>query len=401
MRKPLPRPTALFSAAGMKSAEAAVLEETTTAITLDTSGLRLEEASDSTTIGSDCGDIERQASEPRTLSGASGRFLAAELSKWIQGRRNSSAADSDGGDFSPKDECRFAWERAEWEVHRWWDKPVAPAFNFVYDVLQLSSGRDKFCALMQGYAKFASEVFAEPDSERHWMYRGVEDSLSDGRKIFRLFKEFREVYKMRRGCHRMWQGFDEQGIMSIPAACGCLDVLGHTCSFFYYLFDNLLWAASVGLVRTPSEWQRTMWQGGRRNGPVVSFFGGASSIKQMKNYASIWRLMFAVTANALLLSKALPACAAVRRGRFQGPDDPRLFHTLELVGMAASFRILLSKLKYAKTKSHAHLGLLAIVAALCGIYSNWRKVVRKQCGSKPFVPSVERRQLRLSPGKKT
>merc|ERR1712187_747362 len=111
-----------------------------------------------------------------------------------------------------------------------------------------------------------------------------------------------------------------------------------------------------------------------------------------KNFASIWRLVFAFVANVLLLGKALPECSAAG-GHFQGLDDPRLFHTLELLGMTASFRVLLSKLKFAKIKSHSRLGLLAMVAAACGIWSNWRKVVRKKCGSKPFIPAVQRRRI--------
>ena len=36
----------------------------------------------------------------------------------------------------------------------------------------------------------------------------------------------------------------------------------------------------------------------------------------------------------------------------EGPDDARLFHTLEIIGMLASYRVLLSKLKIWKA-SHA------------------------------------------------
>eukprot|EP00438_Fugacium_kawagutii_P033741 Skav209657 [mRNA] locus=scaffold2126:100318:102479:+ [translate_table: standard] len=65
-------------------------------------------------------------------------------------------------------------------------------------------------------------------------------------------------------------------------------------------------------------------------------------------------------------------------------EDARLFHTLEIIGMLASYRVLLSKLHIMKA-SHARLGLLAMLAAACGIWSNWRKVRRKNCGTKTFV----------------
>mmetsp|Transcript_14119 Transcript_14119/g.29552 ORF Transcript_14119/g.29552 Transcript_14119/m.29552 type:complete len:387 (+) Transcript_14119:68-1228(+) len=323
-----------------------------------------------------------------TISGASGKFLSEELQKWLPTRAKESYSTA-----SP----RKLLEWCELGVVECYDRPFSAIFNFIYDVLQFSSGRDKLCALMQGYAKFASAALSAPDSERHWMYRGIEDSISDGRKIFRLFKEFREVYKVRRGLNRLMEGISEgAGLRSIPAACGALDVLGHSASFFYYLFDNVLWAASVGLIRSKEvpRWQKKMWQGLRKNGQVLRFLGGVARVKRRKNLASIWRIIFACSANALLLKKALQT-SRLQGGVFQGPDDPRLFHTLELVGMAASFRVLLSKLGYVKL-SHSRSGLLAMIAAVCGIWVNWRKVRRKKCGTKWFVNDVERRRKAIS-----
>lgn len=317
----------------------------------------------------------------RTLSGATGKFLAEELSKWMKVHRPRKHSGAQN-----------AWEHLELGVKTYYDRPFGIFFNFIYDILQLSSGRDKLCALMQGYAKFASAVLSEPNSERHWMYRGVEDSLSDGRKFFRLFKEFREVYKVRRGFHRLQEGIAGTGLKSVPSVCGCLDICAHVSAFFFCLFDNLLWAASIGIVRSKEvpKLQRKMWQGFRSNGPVLRALGGVASVKRKKNYASIWRLVFAMVANGLLLHKAIEQCWTTGGG-FQGPDDPRLFHTLELVGMAASFRILFSKLGYSQI-SHSRSGLLSMLAAACGIWSNWRKVRRKNFGTKTFITTVERRK---------
>ena len=65
-----------------------------------------------------------------------------------------------------------------------YDKTGFPLlFNFFYDILQLSSGRDKVCAFIQNGAKFASEALARTDSEFYYICRGTEDSLSDGRKV--------------------------------------------------------------------------------------------------------------------------------------------------------------------------------------------------------------------------
>lgn len=261
-------------------------------------------------------------------------------------------------------------------------------FSFFYDVLQMSSGRDKLCAFFQNLAQFASAALVEKDSERYWVFRGLEDSLSDGRKVFRLFKEQREVYKIRRGLDRLDAGIKGSGACSSAALCGSFDVLAHVASFWYYLFDNMLWCASVGILRTKKvpKWQRGIWEGMRRNGAVVSFFGGVSGIKRAKNLASIWRLVFALGGNTILLWQAWKA----RRpgsGWFTGAEDPVLNFGLELLGMLASFRVLASKLGL-RHSSHANLAVLGMLAAACGMWRNLRKVRRKNCGSKRFSISA-------------
>ncbi|CAE8604240.1 unnamed protein product, partial [Polarella glacialis] len=110
---------------------------------------------------------------PITLSGASGEFLAQELAKWTKSRSLPASRLSE----------RFV-ENWELRIASVYDGPFGSFFNFIYDVLQFSSGRDKSCALLQGYAKFASAVLSQTGSESNLMYRGIEDSLSDGRKIF-------------------------------------------------------------------------------------------------------------------------------------------------------------------------------------------------------------------------
>lgn len=348
-----------------------------------------------TTLSTTASETDLQEQTQRTtatISGASGKHLAEELKRWMDNRSKLIKRDSERLDLA-----RNTWEKVELRIAAYYDAgPLSAFINFLYDILQLSSGRDKFCALLQGYSKMASSFYSK-DSERYFMYRGIEESMSDGRKIFRLFKEFREVYKVRRGFHRMQEGIAGHGITSPAAICGTLDVMGHIASFFYYLYDNILWAASVGLFRTKEipRWQVGMWKGFRRNGKVIESLGGVASIKWRKDSASIWRLNFAITANVLLLIDAIRQCKGKEGGQFQGPDDPRLFHSLELVGMFSSYRILLGKLGFVKLKSHATSGMLAMVAALCGIWSNWRKVRRKNCGTKPFVTVVEQREKLL------
>ena len=68
-------------------------------------------------------------------------------------------------------------EHVELQVKTYYDNLFGSFFNFIYDLLQFSSGRDKFCCILQNFAKIASARFAVVDSERYWMYRGIEDPL--------------------------------------------------------------------------------------------------------------------------------------------------------------------------------------------------------------------------------
>lgn len=289
-----------------------------------------------------------------------------------------------------------------------YDMYQAPVFNFFYDILQLSSGRDKVVAFIQNFAKYSSDALCVEDSERYWICRGVEENLSDSRKVFRFLKWLREVYKVRRGLNRADQGLKQSGAMSIDFTCGVMDVLGHTCSFFYFLLDNLLWATSVGVLRSkgvPEAIQRLPWYNSnvpRRNGWVVASLGGVTNIKRLKNRSSLYRLFFALTANILLLHKAWRSRALARRDRLAGApvdaaneqqgsslDNPLLFHSLEVLGMLCNGRVLLSKLGFSGWgATHAYMGALGMFAASQGVWRNWRKVVQKKCGSKFFTRSV-------------
>jgi len=313
--------------------------------------------------------------------------------------------------------------------------------NCFYDILHLSSGRDKVCALLQNAAKFASEAVAQMDSEFYYICRGTEDSLSDGRKIFRLFKWIRETYKIRRGLDRAEVGIASgKSYFCTDAICGFLDSWGHTFSFFYFLLDNLLWGISVGIWRSKEipQWQLITkvpkyWEGNRQNGALVHQLGGIRSIKWYKNLFSLLRTVVALLANVLLLNKSfgtkwkavqhsaeyqedpvakdwsdqhensrsarvqpLPPPPPVPRPSrslavrlkklftLKSVDDPLLFHILEVVGIVCNLRSLLAKLKLSAKMSHTTMGLLGMVAASIGMWRNWRKVVKKKCGAKTF-----------------
>ena len=306
------------------------------------------------------------------------------------------------------------------------------------------AGRDKICSIIQNYCKFASD-FGGPNrvtTERYLVLTAAESSLSKSRKCFRFLKWIREMYKIRRGMHRLDSGYHANGstMMCTDAVCGLLDTVGHCASFFYFLIDNFLWTVTIGAFRSkeiPAN-QRKHWSGARRNGSVVAFLGGIRSIKRWRDYLSLSRTVVAFTANVLLLIKAtriradniavhrekaaarartgspiaelssgssdssdvalgaerspgaaalLPsALAALRAWLPHSPDDPLLFHTIEVFGILSSMRILaarLSRHRYARLADR-YMGILGMFGAACGMWRNWRKVLKKNCGSKSF-----------------
>merc|ERR550532_3097268 len=117
-----------------------------------------------------------------------------------------------------------------------------------YDVTLFSSGRDNFCSFIQGAARVGQALLSPTFAELQKKLRSVEVNLSDGRKIFRLFKELREIYKIRRGWNRMVKGMIDEAIVSSAALCGVFDIFAHMASAVYYFLDNVLWAVHVGIL---------------------------------------------------------------------------------------------------------------------------------------------------------
>ena len=246
------------------------------------------------------------------------------------------------------------------------------------------------------------------------------------------------MYKIRRGIHRLDTGYHANGntILCVDTVCGLLDTIGHTASLFYFLIDNFLWTVSIGVFRSkeiPSN-QRKHWSGPRKNGTVVALFGGIRTIKRWRDYLSLVRTIVAFSANVLLLWKAANiraanialhqkiaakrsantiaenenasdaaqqgegAATATSATQFsslvatlkawmpQGADDPLLFHVIEVSGILSTMRILaarLSRHRYARLADR-YMGLLGMFGAACGMWRNWRKVLKKNCGSKSF-----------------
>lgn len=66
----------------------------------------------------------------------------------------------------------------------------------------------------------------------------VKDSMSNARKIFRFLNFLGEIRKMR----STWKN-NKQKLFK------AFDLIMHSCSFFYYIFDNILWAINIGKLK--------------------------------------------------------------------------------------------------------------------------------------------------------
>ena len=75
--------------------------------------------------------------------------------------------------------------------------PIGSALDFSQHVLSSSKGRDKLCSFIQSYAKYTSVTRFDVGSSNWAVWRGIEESMSDGRKIFRFLKYLPEAAKSK------------------------------------------------------------------------------------------------------------------------------------------------------------------------------------------------------------
>lgn len=92
----------------------------------------------------------------------------------------------------------------------------------------------------------------------------MEDSLSNGRKIFRLFLFMQEL-------HVLYDLFESK---TIVGTLRILKVISACCSFLYYLTDNIVWLSNLGFTS-----------------PYVPF-SNKLRWKQIKNFFSLSRTVF-------------------------------------------------------------------------------------------------------------
>jgi len=125
-------------------------------------------------------------------------------------------------------------------------------------LLGRSSGRDKaaavvqYCALFWGSQPFTDFMGIKDGPEAPW--KKLEDSMSSGRKVFRLGKWLKEYEKGRVALTApdSYLGVIPNGTRALLTRF--LAVSMNFFSFWYYMFDNWVWAANSNLInRNPDE----------------------------------------------------------------------------------------------------------------------------------------------------
>ena len=286
-------------------------------------------------------------------------------------------------------------------------------YDVVYYIMRKTSGRDKLCALIQAIAKLNASGL-EGDTQAFLIWRAVEGSMRDGRKIFKFLKWIESAQKMRWCCERTFSSFFKGGPAFLTLT-HALDILAYFLATNYYLLDNLLWCTQVGLLRSkviPAN-QRLLWVGFRNNGKVVSVLGGLSGIKLKRNYCSFYRSIVALLSEIIYLrgmsTIELKESGVIsdeeevrgsivggrnrrrktRHGRFgflsnrhaarlislwQSARVDLVAHVMAILRIVCNLRVLLTRLKMWECSERVE-SLYAVVAAAVGI---WKYATRRK-----------------------
>lgn len=104
--------------------------------------------------------------------------------------------------------------------------------------MQYTAGLYVTCQKSSGDFKFKK---GDPRTSRVIIMKRIEKSLSEGRKIFRLFKfvdEFSETVS------HAWEKKNKK----LNLFREILFYAGQSCSFMYYLLDNIVWFSSIKVI---------------------------------------------------------------------------------------------------------------------------------------------------------
>ena len=129
------------------------------------------------------------------------------------------------------------------------------------NLLNTSKGRDKFCQLLQYMSNFYATCMRESpvwgkqvkDKKNFSVLKAkkLEGSLSNGRKMFRLFLFMNEMAEL----NELIKGKKFEGKVRV------VKIISTICSFIYYLTDNIIYLANLDfLPSTVPGFKNVKWK---------------------------------------------------------------------------------------------------------------------------------------------
>ncbi|KAH9249054.1 hypothetical protein BASA81_013266 [Batrachochytrium salamandrivorans] len=273
-------------------------------------------------------------------------------------------------------------------------KPPNPPSTFMIKVsilLSRSSGRDKLASLLQYGAMFIADQRLIPVLDKT-PYLNLEESMSTGRKTLRLFKWLKEFERMERAFLQVDPGPHESKLRKTVASV--IGLFMHTCSFVYYLVDNILYCSQTGLIRAPEiltlDRMRSVLQLHPESNPMANLDDSfvllqekfhlarrvefEDKLKDWKNLSSLFRLLSALVYCSIQIDSANHALGKEKdMKKRQNLEDLKYDSWTEIMGSLCNLGILLNRLKYLGFDRIPMwgVGVLGIGSSLFGLEKNW------------------------------
>lgn len=242
---------------------------------------------------------------------------------------------------------------------------------------------------------FLSKIAPFKESESRWWVL-LEDSMSSGRKVLRLFKWMKEVERAKLSLNA------KKSVKTLSLRL--LTFIAHLFAACYYFFDNLIWATQIGLLNSTRHRERQLLRLFKNDAQFEQYKeyqlvykdflkakGSANKRiegwKNIRNFSSLYRLLFAVFLNLITIFNAK---AEVRRLESKYEDEVNNDRIekirqqteekyLETVAVSCNLLMTLSRLKfrYFKELPLYSIGLMGMVAGAIGIRNNWPKQTKR------------------------
>ena len=102
------------------------------------------------------------------------------------------------------------------------NSPPEQVASWFTRIMKISSGRDKVCAFCQNAAMLGASM-SVPETETWAVCLGIEDNLSQGRKIFRFLKFISEATKFKKDLENVDENWSRYQAMTRGRSMGLRD----------------------------------------------------------------------------------------------------------------------------------------------------------------------------------